>query len=256
MAGSISGKIIKGIEYLAIPFQFPRYGFKLAGHVLSNRKLIHEILRLLPYKAWFNAKGIKTIIDIGGFVGSFAYAMRMILPETQIYSFEPLVGNYQALVHNLSPFGHFKAFNTALGDHQGTTEFWQNDFTASSSVLDLGEVHKEAFPYAAQAHKITVPMGRLDDFLSQMNIEGQTLLKVDVQGYEMTVMENGLELLKKVQYVILETSFEPLYEGQPLFHDINGWMEAHGFRFAGDLDTLPSPKDGTILQADSLFIRK
>ncbi len=256
MTGSLSGKIIKGIEYLAIPFQFPRYGFKLAGQVFSNRKLIHEIPRLLPYQAWFRSKGIRTVVDIGGFVGSFAYAMRMILPDAQIYSFEPLVSNYQALVHNLSPFGRFTAFNTALGDHQGTTEFWQNDFTASSSVLDLGEVHKEAFPYATQAHKITVPMGRLDDFLPKMTIEGPTLLKVDVQGYEMTVLENGLKLINMVQYVILETSFQPLYEGQPLFHDIDVWMEAHGFRYAGDLDTLPSPKDGTILQADSLFIRK
>ncbi|HWQ46192.1 MAG TPA: FkbM family methyltransferase [Longilinea sp.] len=256
MAGSISGKLIKGIEYLAIPFQFPRHGLRLTGQVFSNRKLIHEIPRLIPYKAWFKSKGIRTIVDIGGFVGSFAYAMRMILPETQIYSFEPLVGNFQALVHNLEPLGRFKAFNTALGGHQGTTEFWQNDFTASSSVLDLGDLHKEAFPYAAQAHKITVPMGRLDDFLPQMTLETPVLLKIDVQGYEMTVLEYGLEVLKKVHYVIMETSFQPLYAGQPLFHDIELWMEAHGFRFAGDLDTLPSPKDGTILQADSLFIRK
>ena len=256
MSKSFSDLLIKGIEYFALPFQYPRRFFPLLGKLFTNRSLVHELPRFAPHRRWLQNAEIHTIIDVGGYIGSFAYAMRSILPEVQIYSFEPLDENYQALVKNLSPFGNFQAFQTALGERSGTVDFFKNDFTASSSVLEMADLHRRLFPRTRNQIRVTVPLARLDDYLDQMSLHPPVLMKLDVQGYEANVLRGAMNVLQQVDYLVTEVSFVELYAGQPLFSEIHALLTAQGFRYAGDLDSMLSPVDGSILQADSLFIRK
>ena len=256
MARSFSSLLIKGIEYFSLPFQYPGNFLPLLGRVLVNRNLVHELPRLTPHREWFHQSGIRTVIDVGGYIGSFAYAMRTILPGAQIYSFEPLDGNYRQLVKNLTGKGPFQAFQTALGDHSGTVDFFQNDFSASSSALEMAELHRQAFPNTARQTRITVPLARLDDYLDRMVLQAPVLLKLDVQGYENVVLKGAAKVLAQVDYLITEISFRELYAGQPLFDEMYSRLSMQGFRYAGTLDSMLSPLDGSILQADALFIRK
>ncbi len=98
-------------------------------------------------------------------------------------------------------------------------------------------------------------MQTLDDYVNEMELMPSILLKIDVQGYEHKILKSGLEVLKQVDYVLVETSFKTLYEGQASFHDVYSLLTTHGFHYAGNLDQLLSPLDKSILQADSLFIR-
>jgi FkbM family methyltransferase len=256
MPRSLSDALTKGIEYLSLPLQYPSHFGSLAGKIFTDRTLVHELPRLTPHRDWLRSARIRTVIDVGGFIGSFAYAARTILPEAQIYSFEPLEDNYFCLVKNLSPLGHFQAFRTALGDRSGTIEFNRSDFAASSSILEMGELHRKAFPQTAHQVKVTVPLARLDDYLDRMELKERTLLKVDVQGYEMFVLNGAARLLPHVDYLLTEVSYQPLYDGQPLFGDIYTFLSTQAFQFAGNFDSMFSPLDGSILQSDALFIRK
>jgi FkbM family methyltransferase len=256
MSKSFSDLLIKGIEYFALPFQYPDRFFPLLGKLFTNRTLIHELPRLTPHRRWVQGAGIRTVIDVGGFVGSFAYAARTILPEVQIYSFEPLDENYRLLVKNLSPFGNFQAFQIALGDQAGTVDFFKNDFTASSSVLEMADLHRRLFPRTRNQVRVTVPLARLDDYLDRMELHPPVLMKLDVQGYEANVLRGAERVLQQVEYLVTEVSFAELYAGQLLFDEIHALLARQGFRYAGDLDSMLSPQDGSILQADALFIRK
>ena len=191
MTRDASETLIVGIEYLSLPFQYPQHFFPLLGQVFTNRKLLHEMPLLTPQRAWFQSVGFNTVIDVGAYIGSFAYPARHMLPEAQIYSFDPLPENIVAMKKNLEPFGKFTAFQTALGDHSGAMDFFVSDFAPSSSALEMGDLHKHAFPYAAEAHKIKVPVARLDDFISKMELKPPVLLKLDVQGFERVVLEGG-----------------------------------------------------------------
>jgi hypothetical protein len=159
MARALSGLLIKGIEYLSLPFQYPRRFAALTGKMLTNRTLVHELPRLTPYRDWLGSAGIRTVIDAGGVVGSFAYAIRTILPDVQIYSFKLLEENFDRLVKILSPLGHFQAFRIALGDHSGKIDFFRNDFAASSSVLEMADLHRQTFPQTTHQVKETIPTG-------------------------------------------------------------------------------------------------
>ncbi|HTX79638.1 MAG TPA: FkbM family methyltransferase [Longilinea sp.] len=254
MPRDVSETLIVGIEYLSLPFQYPQRFFPLLGQAFTNRKLLHEMPRLTPHRAWFQSVGFNTVIDVGAFIGSFAYAMRHMLPEAQIYSFDPLPENITAMEKNMEGLGSFTAFKTALGDQRGEMDFYVSDFTPSSSALAMGDLHKQAFPYAAEAHRIKVPVSRLDDFIPRMKLKPPVLLKLDVQGFEQVVLEGASELLKRVDYLISEVSYQALYENQVLFDGLYDFLKMRGFRFAGNFDSLLSPENGVILQSDALFM--
>lgn len=256
MRRSILRILIRGIEYGALPFLYPRYFWKLWKVLLRQRALLHELPGLTEYRHWFQAKGIQTVIDVGAYLGSFSWAMQLILPQVQIYAFEALEENYRALIANLGERKDFRAFHVALGERQGTIEFYRDNFTASSSVLPMGELHRRVFSQTGQQERIAVPQARLDDYLEQMELRPPVLLKLDVQGYELNVLRGAEQTLQKVDWVICEASFYELYVDQPLFDEIYNWLRARGFRYLGSLGKLLSPLDGRILQEDALFSRE
>ena len=247
---------IKVFRYLFLPFQYPKNFIKIANWILLKRSLVRELYRLHPHKAWYRGRGFKTIIDVGANTGSFAFAMRMVFPDAQIYAFEPIPYCYQRLVNNLDDFGNFKGFQTAIGNQSGIIGFHQSEFSESSSVLPMGKMHKEAFPYTSDTQVVQVPIARLDEFQNLIAIESPTLLKIDVQGYEDYVIYGAKNILKKIDWIIMEVSYQPLYDGQILFNEMCSLMVSKGFVYQGSQDTLMSPLDDSILQSDALFKRK
>lgn len=70
------------------------------------------------------------------------------------------------------------------------------------------------------------------------------------------VIQGGQEIISPARILIVETSFRELYLGLRLFGEIYDLLRDMGFTFGGILDQLNSPLDGSVLQADSIFIKK
>ena len=256
MSLKLSDWICKAVRYMLFPYQFTGSSLSLIGKTFTDRMLVRELVSMSDHLDWYRSNNFKTVIDVGAFIGAFAYGIHTILPEARIYSFEPLPENYQKLVNNLEPAAHFRAFHTALGDQQGEMNFWKSDFMASSSALPMAELHKDTFPHTSHATEMKVPVARLDDYLPSMELEPPVLLKIDVQGFEDKVLLGASETLRKVNFILSEVSYKPLYEGQVLFDQIYTRLNEQGFEFAGNFDSLISPVDGAILQSDALFVCK
>ena len=120
----------------------------------------------------------------------------------------------------------------------------------------MSESHKANFPFTATSSQIEVMMERLDNFLTTINPDDKTLIKIDVQGYESEVISGGEEVLKKSKVVFIETSFRELYTGQKLFEDVYKRLEGIGYKYKGSSNNVYSSISGEILQADSIFIRE
>jgi len=67
---------------------------------------------------------------------------------------------------------------------------------------------------------------RLDDVAGIPAID---MLKMDIQGSELNVLNNGLTTLKACLAIQLEVSYICLYENQPTFGEIDVWMRRNGF---------------------------
>jgi FkbM family methyltransferase len=217
---------------------------------------LRELLKLNRHRAWLRVAGIHTVLDVGASTGQFSSAIRAILPDAQIYAFEPVPECYQTLSKKMAKWERFQAFCVAIGDRTGRVQFWRSEFPESSSVLLMSDLHKTAFPWTAKATPLTVEMHTLDNYLDKLTLTPSVLLKIDVQGYEYKVLQGSSQLLKQVDYVLVEVSFKNLYEGQTSFHTVYKFLFAQGFEYRGQMEQLPSPLDGTILQADVLFVRK
>lgn len=205
---------------------------------------------------WLRQAQIHTVLDVGANTGQFASAARAVLPHARIYSFEPLTDCYRQLKDRMSGADGFEAFNVSLGSEDGSTTFYRNAFTKSSSVLPITDLHRSAFAWTAQTTPVTVEMRCLDSFWDELVLQPHVLLKIDVQGFEDRVLLGGERVVRAAKYVMIETSFEPLHEGGASFERVYDIMVDYGFRYAGCMDQLESPIDGRILEADALFVRR
>ena len=52
---------------------------------------------------------------------------------------------------------------------------------------------------------------------------------MDIQGSELSVLENGVNKLKDCLAIQLEVSYVCLYENQPTFGEIDIWMRKNGY---------------------------
>ena len=204
---------------------------------------------------YISSLNIRTVIDVGAHTGEFAKMISRILPGVTVLSFEPLGEEFRQLEAGLVSIPNARAFNYAIGDQSETLEMHRSDFSQSSSLRAMAQLHKEAFPESAGETLELVEVRRLDDVLKEISIEPEILLKIDVQGYEDKALAGAVNSLARSRAVIVEVSFRELYEGQPLFDATYHTLQRAGFSYMGNLYQLVHPTDRSVLQADALFVR-
>lgn len=205
---------------------------------------------------WLKNLNIKTVIDIGANVGQFAGKIHKILPEAKVYSFEPLNDCYSKLVSYLKHIPGSKAFNCALGDVDNcNVEMHRSRSSPSSSLLKMAKLHKESFPSTDGEIIEEISVRRLDGIAGELNVEGNLLIKIDVQGFEDKVIAGGPKTISMAEVIIIESGVEQLYEGQSSFDNVIDSMRKLGFTFKGCWDQMKSPIDGRVLSCDLIFMR-
>jgi hypothetical protein len=70
------------------------------------------------------------------------------------------------------------------------------------------------------------------------------------------VIEGAVKILSLVDYVLIEVSFEELYEGQSLFEEVNHKLNKLGLFYNGSFGQLYSSSNGKIIQADAFYARR
>lgn len=196
-----------------------------------------------------------TVIDVGANVGQFAVAAAKLHPKAQVYSFEPTAKCINALKRNTANLPNVKIYPIAIGEEEGEVLMNLNADSHASSILKLAQSTTDAFPFVKEEGSVTVKMSTLDAIFADKEIKSPCLLKLDIQGYEPQALAGGRETLKSIDYVIVEVSFRPMYDGETLFTDILDIMRNYGFHFSRPVGWLDYPDTGEILQMDALFAR-
>lgn len=185
----------------------------------------------------------------------FTKTSHYVFPDSKIYAFEPLADCYEELTALKAMIPNLETYPIALSNRSGETFIHKSNYDYSSSLLDMEDLHKEAFPYTADSVMETIRMDSLDGLLSGKELERPVLMKIDVQGYEKFVLDGAVQTLKCCDVIICEMSLFALYKDQPLFHDIYMQLISAGFQYAGHIGELVNPKTSAILQVDGLFVR-
>ena len=199
---------------------------------------------------------IQTVFDIGANNGEYSKEIFTHIPEAEVYAFEPLSDCFETLTKSFEENPRMHAFKTALGDSHGETAIERSSFHPSSSLLPMAKLHKELYPKTAGSTQEKISIARLDEVVANIDIKGNLMIKIDVQGFEDKVIAGGKNTFTRASVVLIETSFVELYERQPLFTDINRLLVDLGFSYAGVVTEHRDKKTGELLYQDSLFVRK
>lgn len=195
------------------------------------------------------------MIDIGANDGAFGEFLAQFLQVKRAYFFEPqLALRPQIEARNLNG-AERRIYPVALSDEVGTSVFFANSNHPSSSLLRVTEHSKREFPQTSGEERTEVPLARLDDVLKDEDLIGDVFLKIDVQGVEDRVIRGGARIFARVKFVMIEMSFVPFYENQPLFEEVHDQLVGLGFRFAGMKNQIDSPRTGQPLFAHCLYYR-
>lgn len=197
-----------------------------------------------------------TVIDVGANTGQFAVAAAKILGCERVISFEPQPSCIGCLSKISKALPQIEVRPFALGERVGEVTIKINSHSHSSSILPLSARHLKAFPDAVESGEVSVSMLTLDKAFENEALKEPILLKLDVQGYETFVLKGAIETLNRIKYVVMETSFVPLYDGEATFLQLLDSMNQRGFRFVRPIGFLEDPKSNEILQADVLFVNE
>ncbi len=153
----------------------------------SGREYDSEIIRFEPQDI---------ILDVGANIGIFAIRYGKEFPTVPIHCFEPNPRVYKRLVRNLEANGlaNAVAVNAAAAECAGMRPFFVGQNTVEGSLIDGG-----ALPPAFYTEVID-----LDTFCKAQSIATIGLLKIDVEGAEVAVLEGAQCALKNTKYVMIE----------------------------------------------------
>jgi len=131
---------------------------------------------------WLRNLNINTVLDIGANTGQFATLIHHLLPQSDIYSFEPLADCFDELQREMRRVKQFRALKYALGEEDSEVEMHRSEFSPSSSLLAMRQLHARLFPFTAKTWVERVPIRTLDGVAAGLPFRDNVLVKIDVQG--------------------------------------------------------------------------
>lgn len=198
------------------------------------------------------------VIDVGANVGQFARLVRQRFPSARLVCVEPLPSAFATLQRWANTDGHAQAVNCAAGSEEGTLPMNVCvDYEVSSSLLATTETTEATYPATKRQDRIVVPVWPLDRILTDCGVipTSRTLLKLDVQGFELQVLAGAPKTLGQIGALLTEVNLAPLYEGQADFAAIFEAMKVYGLEYAGNFDQ-SYDKEGAVVYLDALFRSK
>lgn len=188
------------------------------------------------------------IIDVGAAQGCWTRECMTVFPQARYLMADPLPGNRGPLAALAAKNPRITVWNGAIGAASGTLGVHVHGDQSSAFVA--------ADESLGGMETIQVPMRTIDSFLDDGTLRRPTILKADVQGYEVSVLQGASETLRHVSAVLLEVSFRRIYRDMPLAHTVIGRLAEHGFRIADICSYAQRARDHALLQADMLFVKE
>lgn len=156
--------------------------------------VIGEILHDQVYQLRSRLPVSPVIVDAGANIGLASMWLAATYPGAQLHCFEPELGAFALLQHNTRQLRGARCQRAALGARTGEITFHVTENASDHSVFDLG----------VPAHPEVVSCLRLDEYLINQGIERVDLLKLDVEGSELAVLEGLGSQIDRVGAIVGE----------------------------------------------------
>lgn len=193
-------------------------GFPLTNAVAFGRVWPYDVMRFA------RTRDLKLIFDVGANIGQTALHLRRFLPRATIHSFEPVPATCTELRRNTAGHPTIQVHPLAMSNATGETDIFVTDNSQLSS-LEAREGQTA----------VRIRTQTVDDFCAEQGITAIDILKMDVEGHELGVIEGARGMLDagRIRCVYGEVGFGAHDGGHTPFPDFHATMLARGFEFAG-----------------------
>lgn len=196
------------------------------------------------------------IFDVGANIGQSIEGYRRLFPECKITSFEPLPDCFGTLVRQFGGTDGISLENLALAETEGVRTFYSTRCKSASSLLEPDPIiRKKSVKGNYDYDKIEVKTGTLDSYCKRNGVTEIDILKIDVQGAELSVLKGADSLLKNgaIRLIYSEVLFAENYSGQSSLLSISAFLERHSY-LLWDLSPFLFTRAGRLWTANAIFV--
>jgi len=202
-------------------------------------------------------------IDVGASGGAIP-KWKNFTENYQSVLFEPNENAYKDLIKNKTEKEII--INTALSNKKQNLIFNICKDAQASSFFKPNVKFLENY-YNSERFKIIkqvqVQADTLDNQFKLKSIFDSDFLKIDVQGFELQILEGAIKSLDNIIGLEVEAEFVEIYNDQPLFSDIDNFLKKNNFylfdikryywkrKFASSINE----KKGQLIFADTLYFK-
>jgi len=190
----------------------------------------------------------QVVLDVGAAKGYWSEVATFFFPKAQFYLLEPLKPNETRLRELCGQHPNLKYLMCAAGEMAGEKVMNVTPDLDGSSLLSF---QRERKPQDAVVKIVTI-----DSLLENGAIQPPQFVKMDVQGYELKVLQGGQKLFDSAEVFIMEVSLYEFMPGCPLLHEVVNYMAERGYVVFDVAGFLKRPYQDDLAQVDLVFVKK
>lgn len=214
----IARRNIRQFPQLAI-FSFDNIGLTINLEGRYERDILDALSRFLTQHLDIDTD--TAVIDVGANIGNHSIFFSQIF--SKVYAFEPNPQAYYLLQYN-SAGSNIVPLNYGLSSENSTVAFSIDPINLGGSKVIEGR----SGPGTPSLNTIDIEVRRLDDNLEIKN-QVVSLIKIDVEGHELQVLEGAVEFIKASRPIIVfEQSKDAIFDGTS---DTIDFLREKNYRF-------------------------
>ena len=230
---------IKKIFFLLFHFRFLKIFLK------------YNVVPSIEHSKFIKKLKFNNVIDVGANLGQFSLLVDLLYPRKNIYLFEPNMDCIKTLESIFYLKKNIRMYFFALGKKKASAELFVTKANDSSSLLK--PLHIKNYYKSSAQHKMNLVKIESGDFLDDVILKN-SLLKIDVQGFELDVLMGFGKKIQQFKYIFIELSYVELYENQALFIEVNNYLDHNGFVQINKYNDMK--KKSITIQADFIYENK
>lgn len=192
-----------------------------------------------------------TVLDIGAAFGSFAQECRTIFPEARYLLLEPLREYLPVLERLKRTMPGMDVLCAAASSVSGEIDIHVHPDLVGSSLYREVEQGTDVNGVPRRVRAVTI-----DSVVREQRVAGPFLLKLDVQGAELDVLNGANATLRDCEFAVLEVSFFKFFDRGIECCDLLTSMRDRGFVPYDIVGLQYRPLDRALSQADIVFVRE
>jgi FkbM family methyltransferase len=222
--------------------EFVRAAALRAGYRVQRRDTPLHSYEHLAATARAHGLDRPTVIDVG--VAEGTPELYRGFPDAHFLLVEP-VREYASALESIGREYDSEYVIAAASDHAGSME-----------LTVAADAHKSSLIGGAPSpvhERRSVDVVRLDDLCRERGLEGPFVVKVDVEGAELLVLDGAPETLRATELAILEVRLRDGRDDVPLLSDVTAYMAGRGFAAYDVVGAAPAV-DGGLKHIDVAFV--